>query len=63
MSVLETSHPDMYAELNAGEFTVQCSSTALWQLPFDLTIEQRVNRDTKTHGWIIGFSRKPGADG
>ena len=56
MSVLETSHPEVYAELNAGEFTVQRSSTALWQLAFDLTIEQTVNRDTKTHGGIVGFS-------
>ena len=36
-------------------------NTAFSQIPIDQAIEQTVNRDTKTKGWIIGFSRRPGA--
>ena len=60
MRSLKSTHPRVHHELSNGEFVVERSSVLPRQLPVDLTIEQTVNRDTKTHGGIIGFSRKPG---
>ena len=60
MMNLQSSHPEAYSQLAAGEFAVQRSTCTPRQLAFDLTIEQTMNRDTKTNGGII-FSRKPSA--
>ena len=61
MRVLESTHPMVHEELANGEFVVQRSPVSPRQRPIDLTIEQTVYRDTKSHGGIIGFSRQPGA--
>ena len=60
MITLKSFHPSADADLRAGECAVQ-RSNSLRQVPFDLAIEQSVNRDTKMAGGIIGFSRKAGA--
>ena len=61
MVSLPKSHPDANALLEAGEFTVQRSQNSFAQVPVDLSIEQSINRDTKTKGGIVGCSLKPGA--
>jgi hypothetical protein len=43
--------------MQMGEFAVQQSSqNPFSQLPVDHTIEQTVNRDSKTLGGIVGFN-------
>ena len=61
MKALPTSHPTVHEKFIEGEFCVQRSEMQFSQVPVDLTIEQTINRDSKTSGGIIGFSRKPGA--
>ena len=58
MKNLETSDPEIYHSLQNGGFTVQRSEHSFAQVSFDQTIEQTVNRDTKTKGGIIGFSTR-----
>ena len=60
MTHLPVSHPAAHADLQNGDFCVQRSQSKR-QVPFDLTVEQTINRYTKTAGGIIGISRKPGA--
>ena len=57
MSALAQTHPTAAQELKGGEFGVQRNPKVQHQIPMDMTIEQTINRDTKTHGGIIGFSR------
>eukprot|EP00117_Sycon_ciliatum_P030087 scpid76054/ scgid23802/ len=44
--------------LKAGDFTATRSSRTFAKVPVDQTIEQTFNRDSKTPGGIVGFSRK-----
>lgn len=62
MLSLEETHPEAYRLLADGDFGVQRSSSqGFSQVPVDQTIEQTLNRSTKTKGGIIGFSLKKGA--
>jgi len=54
---LPESHPEAYASLMSGEFAVQrIQMKAFSLIQVDQTIEQTVNRVSKTPGGIIGFS-------
>ena len=56
------THPEAYSMLSQGDFGVQrTTSHGFSQLPVDQTIEQTLNRNTKTKGGIIGLSLKKGA--
>jgi hypothetical protein len=57
MMALPESHPAVHEAFVAGEFCVQRSHVPFSQIPVDQTIEQTVNRHTKTNGGIIGFSK------
>ncbi|XP_030848031.1 uncharacterized protein LOC115918836 [Strongylocentrotus purpuratus] len=62
MSQLPTTHPYIYNELMKGHFGVQRQdSHGFAQVACDMTIEQTVNRDTKTSGGVKGFSNNQGA--
>ena len=62
MNTLSGTHPQAQHYLHAGEFAVQRSQDfSFSQVPVDHTIEQTVNKDTKTKGSIIGFSLNKGA--
>ena len=58
---LPLSHPAAHDLLESGPFTVQRSNgNTFGQVAVDMTIEQTLNRKTKTRGGIVGFSLKPG---
>jgi len=57
---LPSKHPSAYEALNSGEFAVQQTTGTFCQTAVDQTIEQTINRSTKTKGGIIGFSLKSG---
>ena len=62
MLLLQDTHPEAHALLTNGEFGVQrTTSHGFSQLPVDQTIEQTLNRSTKTKGGIVGFSLRKGA--
>ena len=66
MSQLPTEHPDVHAHFMEGGFSVQiCSQNPFGRIPVDQTIEETVNKDTKTSvpqaGGTKGFSLKSGA--
>ena len=61
MMSLEDAHPSAHEALKAGDFVVQRSSSAFSQVAVDQTIEQTINRDTKSKGGIVGFSLNKGA--
>ena len=62
MLELPDTHPDAYSMLSQGHFGVQrTTSHGFSHLPVDQTIEQTLNRNTKTKDGIIGFSLKKGA--
>ena len=62
MQNLEHTHPEAYKLLNNGQFAVQRTSKhGFSKVATDQTIEQTLNRNTKTKGGIIGFSLKRGA--
>ena len=59
---LERTHPEAYGAFQEGDFVVQrLQGSKFAQVAVDQTIEQTVNRDSKTSGGIVGFSTKPGA--
>ena len=58
MATLNATHPHAHQALTNGEFAVQRSSQPFVRVPVDQSIEQTVNRDSKTSGGIIGFSTK-----
>ena len=60
MKSLQMSHPEANTHLQNGEFAVQRTVYEGFSR-VDHTIEQTVNRDTKTKGGTIGFSLKKGA--
>ena len=62
MLELPDTRPKAYSMLSQGDFGVQrTTSHGFLQLPVDQTMEQTLNRNTKTKGGIIGFSLKKGA--
>ena len=62
MVSLQDTHPEAHQLLEDGNFGVQRSTSyGFSQLPVDQTIEQTLNRSTKTKGGIIGFSLRKGA--
>ena len=61
MMSLKDVHPSAHEAFKAGDFVVQRSSSAFSQVAVDQTIEQTINRDTKSKGGIVGFSLNKGA--
>ena len=62
MENLRNSHPAAYDELKRGGFVVQRSeNNAFAQVAVVQAIEQTMNRDSTTHGGIVGFSLRPSA--
>ena len=62
MVLLPETHPEAHALLENGDFGVQrTTSHGFSQMPVDQTIEQTLNRSTKTKGGIVGFSLRKGA--
>ena len=62
MMVLPGTHPEADTLLANGDFGVQqTTSRGFSQLPVNQTIEQTLNRSTKTKGGIVGFSLRKGA--
>ena len=62
MNTLSETHPKAQHYLHSGEFAVQRSQDVPFsQVAVDHTIEQTLNKDTKTKGGIIGFSLNKGA--
>ena len=58
---LPDTNPSASEALKAGDFTATRSSKSFAKVPVDQTIEQTFNRDSKTPGGIVGFSRNKGA--
>ena len=56
MYKLPHTHPDIHRALQSGECAVQRGVQPFAQIPVDQTIEQTINRSSKTKGGIIGFS-------
>lgn len=56
MISLRDVHPCTYGAYQAGDFVVQRSSNAFSQVAVDQTIEQTINKDTKSNDGIVGFS-------
>ena len=55
MITLPETHPEAHALLENGDFGVQrTTSHGFSQMPVDQTIEQTLNRSTKTKGGIVG---------
>ena len=62
MMLLPETHPEAHTLLANGDSGVQqTSSHGFSQLPVDQTIEQTLNRSTRTKGGIVGFNLKKGA--
>ena len=62
MIQLPETHPQAQMMLKNGEFGVRrITKHGFSQLPVDQTIEQTLNRSTKTKGGIVGFSLKRNA--
>ena len=62
MIQLPETHPEAQIMLENGEFGVQRTTEhGFSQMPVDQTIEQTLNRSTKTKGGIVGFSLKKNA--
>ena len=59
---LPTTHPGAHQALLAGEFGAQRSTKPFAQVAVDQTIEQTMNRHSKTRkGGTVGFSKKQSA--
>lgn len=62
MRQLETKQPEMFKFMEQGGFVVRRSSeTKFNSVPTDQALEQSINRDAKTAGGIIGFTRRKAA--
>lgn len=62
MSCLEETHPEIYHQLQSGDFVAQRQQTyAFSNIACDQVIEQTANRDSKTKGGLTGFSLNKGA--
>ena len=53
---LPISHPEIYNGLAGGDFVTQRTSEPFSQTPMDQTLEQTLNKDSKTKSGLIGFS-------
>ena len=60
MKHLPESHPEAHTKKLRGEFAVQGSCDGLTQTTVDQTLEQTLNKETKSKGGIIGFSLNKG---
>ncbi len=60
MHLLQSAHPDVYEEFMKGNHPVSRSQQSFSQIWTDMALEQSVNLDSKTHGGIIGITKKPG---
>ena len=56
MQNIPDTHPQTHTYLSSGGFCVQRGNHSFSRLPVDQTIEQTLNRDTKTKGGLVGFS-------
>ncbi|XP_070535408.1 uncharacterized protein [Ptychodera flava] len=62
MSALPQTHPNVYEKFCEGEFAVQRSDdNAFSMTACDQVIEQTFNRESKTKGGMVGFTRNKGA--
>ena len=62
MISLPSTHPEAHKMMEHGDFGVQKTTDhGFAQVPVDQTIEQTLNRSTKTKGGIVGFSLQRGA--
>lgn len=62
MRQLETKQPEMFKFLEQGGFVVRRSGESKFNsVPTDQALEQSINRDAKTTGGIIGFTRRKAA--
>lgn len=58
MTSLHDHFPDVQLQFESGAFSVQLSDlNTFGRIPVDQTIEETINKDTKTPGGIKGFSR------
>lgn len=53
---LPTSNPDIHEQMVDGNFATQRTSQPFSQTPMDQTLEQTLNKNSKTKGGTIGFS-------
>ena len=53
---LEKTHPNIYKEFFAGNFSVWRKLGSFNKVPSDQVIEQTINKDQKGSGGIVGFS-------
>lgn len=61
-NILPKSHPFVYEHFQKGYFSVQRQdSYGFAGIPCDMTIEQTVNKDSKTRGGLKGFTVNKGA--
>lgn len=59
---LENTHPNIHNHMMNGGFVVQRQTKyGFSQVPVDQTIEQTMNRDTKTKGGLTGVTVRKGA--
>lgn len=57
MLQLHVTHPDVEQKMLLGEFAVQRSEGKPFsQIPIDQTVEQTINKESKTPGGIIGLA-------
>ena len=59
---LPTSNPDIHEQMVAGNFATQRTSQPFSQTPMDQSLEQSLNKNSKTKGGMIGFSINKSAD-
>ena len=63
MRLLPFSAPSVQMEFETGSHSVNRSAISFNMVWKEMALEQSENRDTKTFGGIVGFSKNPGADG
>lgn len=62
MEELSTTHPEIHEAFSHGKFAVQRQSNyGFSQVACDMTIEQTMNRDSKTKGGMVGITLNKGA--
>lgn len=61
MEALPEVAPEVHEQFNEGNSVVARSEIRFAQVSVDLALEQTINKDTKSRGGIIGFSRNHGA--
>jgi hypothetical protein len=61
MHHLETAAPKMFEHMSAGGFVVKRSERTFNCVPTDQALEQSINREAKSQGGVIGYTRRKGA--